>query len=133
MDGEDSEGNAPSETLRTGSDNVVGGVSKLGTGVQQVGLSAWQWLDRHPIIKWVVSVAVGLVVSQAMLQAAGWLYAYFFGRMVPIGGDVSVTTTPLPLGLSVNVLFFLWVSTVWVATVRIVRLRQRVEQLEEED
>ncbi|MDS0260883.1 hypothetical protein NDI56_15870 [Haloarcula sp. S1CR25-12] len=131
MTGDESEKD-PSEHLATGSGQVVDGISDTSTGLKNIGVSVWEWFGNHPVVRWFVGLLLGWFVMQGVLEFTGTVYQFFFTRVTPVTGDINVRTTPLPLGLSINILFFLWLVTTYAAVARIIRLRQRIEELEQQ-
>lgn len=88
------------------------------------------WFQEHRIIRWLVLLPMGYVVLQIVLELSATLLRFSFGRLVFIQNDLSVATHPLPVGFSLNLLYFLWLVTLLAGVSRIASLRQRIERLE---
>jgi len=116
--------------LATGSGRLVDGISHIIDGMNHIKLFLKQWRSKHPYIRFVLDLLVGSVVLYVIGRVAKVGYEFFFGKIVVAGNDVGTATTPLPLGLSVNILFILWLVTAYVGFVRLVQLRQRIVELE---
>jgi hypothetical protein len=125
-DGESTSG----ASLRTGSDALTEGVSKMGSGISEILLSLWTRFDNRPILRGVVTAVITGFIARVALGLLGILYIYFFAEAAVISRDVSVQTFPLPLGLST---WLLWGSVLFISVLayfRMVELRQRIEELE---
>jgi uncharacterized integral membrane protein len=116
--------------LATGSGRLVDGVSNIMEGMRHIKLFFKQWRAKHPYVRFILDLVVGGVILSGLGRVAKIAYEFFFGRVVVAGNDLGTATTPLPLGLSVNILFILWLVTAYVGFIRLVRLRQRVVELE---
>ncbi|MFC7043622.1 hypothetical protein [Halonotius sp. GCM10025705] len=128
----DDEPDAGEETnhLATGSGRLVDGISNIIEGMRHIKLFLKQWRARHTYIRFILDLVIGGVILSGLGRVAKVAYEFFFGRVVVAGNDLGTATTPLPLGLSVNILFILWLVTAYVGFIRLVRLRQRVVELE---
>jgi len=116
--------------LATGSGRLVDGISNIIEGMRHIKLFLKQWRAMHPYIRFILDLVIGGVILSGLGRVAKVAYEFFFGRVVVAGNDLGTATTPLPLGLSVNILFILWLVTAYVGFIRLVRLRQRVAELE---
>jgi hypothetical protein len=128
----DDEPDAGEETnhLATGSGRLVDGISNIIEGMRHIKLYFKRWRGRHPYIRFILDLVIGAVILSGLGRVAKVAYEFFFGRVVVAGNDVGTATTPLPLGLSVNILFILWLVTAYVGFIKLVRLRQRIVKLE---
>jgi uncharacterized integral membrane protein len=116
--------------LATGSGRLVDGISNITEGMSHIKLFLIQWRSDHPYFRFLLDLVVGGAVLTVLGRVAKVSYEFFFGRVVVAGNDLGTATTPLPLGLSVNLLFILWLVTSYVGFIRLVRLRQRISELE---
>lgn len=121
-----------SNHLATGSGRFVDGISNIIEGMSHIKLFLKDWRADHPYIRFILDLVVGGVILSGLGRIAKIAYEFFFGRVIVAGNDVGTATTPLPLGLSVNILFILWLVTAYIGFIRIVRLRQRVVELEDQ-
>lgn len=130
-DGSDSEKDESTQYLKEASDSFVEASSNVSRTAEYTTKGIWRWFGNHPIIRWLVLLPSGYLITQGLLEFAGWFYVYFFGGNVIATRDIQVQTHPLPLGFSLNLLFLLWFVAVIIGYQRLIRLRQDIEELEE--
>lgn len=129
-DGEATEETPSGDEIKIGSDELTEGVSKTATGISRLVLGLWRRLDGHPILKFLLLAGVSTVVGNIAVRTIGATHNYFFDAAVPLSRDVAVETFPLPLGLSVWLLSILLLFVGILGYLRVVALRQRIEELE---
>lgn len=120
----------PSEHLKRGSNQVSGGLLQLSSGIENIFKSIWTWFGDNPALKWLVLLPIGTALGNYLVEKALNLYVYYFGQNVVASTDIQVQTFPLPLGLSVRILFISWFLSITIIFIKFVELRKRVEQLE---
>lgn len=116
--------------MKKASDSLREGVSGILTASIYAVRGFWERLDNHPILRWVVLATAGAIVSKAIFNAVGFLSTFFYGSTVPISNDIMLQTLPLPVGLSIYLLFTLWLLTTVSAYLRLAELRERIDDLE---
>ena len=121
-----------SESVKTGSNNLVEGVGLVKHGVHHLLRSLTMWLDRHRILKWVILTPVSALIGNFSIRALTQGYIYFFGATVPINRDVKVSVFPAPIGFTLWILSTGFVLFGILSYIRFVTLRQQVDDLEKQ-
>lgn len=132
---EDEGGTNPSEKLRSSSDQLIEGIENVYIGVSGVLWSTWELAGETKYIQWIREVlvlAIGGVILWILTRAANRLLTWAYGNNVVAGRDIEVQTTLLPLGVSIDLLFLVLLGVSALGYWRVVKLRQRVNQLEDE-
>lgn len=132
MSDETPESEESTQHLREASDSLNEGISNI----SRFGSHTFSWLlawsEEHPVVSWLVGIPASWLIMKGILTVAGRFYHYFFGNNVVASMDIQVQTHPLPLGLSLNILFVLLLLTSFSAYRQIAILRRRIDQLEQE-
>lgn len=126
----DTEDRNPSEHLREASNSLLNALSSFSSTVENLLRWLWFWFEDHPVVRWFVLLPIGWIVIQGLLEFVGRFSIFFFGAVIPTSRDIQVETHPIPIGLSLNILFLLWILTTFAAYRRIAILRRRIEILE---
>lgn len=118
------------EHLRRASDSTLTALTELVSasrnGVKAVSL----WFEQHPLLGLIISAPISAIISKAVFDVFYWLNTIFFRPTVTVTNDIRLGTLPFPVGVTIYLLFTLWVFTVLVGYLRVANLRQRVEDLE---
>lgn len=122
-----------SEYRREASNSLLGiisNTSELGKHLYE-GLLAWS--EENPILSKLIAIPVIYLVTEILLTIFGYFYNYFFANNVVASMDIQVQTHPLPIGLSLNILFVLLLFATFLIYLRIATLRRRIEELEKDE
>ena len=126
----DSDENPSSEPLKDASDSFLEGISGVLSGFVYLIRAFWVWTEDHPFLRLIILAPVSAFVSKAIFNLIGRIHSSFYGQAVPIQSDIMLQTLPLPVGLSIYLLFTLWLLTTVTAYIRIAELRERVDAIE---
>jgi hypothetical protein len=116
--------------IKATSDSLRDGVAEILSAFIYAIRGFWEWSDNHPFLRLLILAPVSAIVSSAVFRVLGSLYSLFYGSAVPISSDIMLQTLPLPVGLSIYLLFTLWLLTTVTAYLRLVELRERVDEIE---
>lgn len=119
-----------SENVKKGSNSVIEGFYHLKQGVDHYVRSLSIWFEQHPWIKNGIMIVVSVIVGPVLLRILNQIQVYLFGAVVPIGRDISVEIFPVPIGFTLWILSVSFILITLQAYFRFVSLRQRVEELE---
>jgi hypothetical protein len=126
------EGEDSTEHLAKASDSLNDGISNMSQFVAHAFCWLLSWSEDHPVLSWLVGIPASWLIMRGILATTDWFYTYFFGNNVAASTDIQVQTHPLPLGLSLNILFVLLLLVSLWAYRKIAILRQRINHLEQE-
>lgn len=123
----------PQQHLEEAVSSFMSGLSGLTTGVVHTIKWGWKWLEeQHPLTQIIVAIPVTWVVQHSLGMVSGVVHSTFFEGLVVIERDIALQTLPIPVGLSIYLLFVLWLITAVSAYSRIVALKKRIRKIESE-
>lgn len=107
------------------------GLSGISAGIVLLIRGFWKWSNDHPIIRWIVIPIASGIIFKIFLRLSGRLYNFFYGQTVPISNDIILGTLgPFPVGLTIYLLGTVWIISMVVVLVKILELRERINELE---
>lgn len=121
-----------SETVKEGSNNIIEGLSRLKEGIHHFSRSLSIWFSSHRLLKYLILAPVSAVIGSFGIQMLTQIYAYFFSVTVPISRDIEVSVFPAPIGFTLWVLLTGFILAAILVSIRFVKLRQRIDELEEQ-
>jgi predicted lysophospholipase L1 biosynthesis ABC-type transport system permease subunit len=119
-----------SETVEKSSDNLIEASRRFRSGLHYMSRSLSIWFDDHSKLKWIILTLLSSIIGRVAIEMISWFHIYFFGAIVPIQRDVTVSVFPAPIGFTLWVLSVLFILYVLASYFRFVALRQRLDELE---
>lgn len=120
-----------SENVEKGSDNLIEAFRRFRYGLYHISRSVTIWFDHHPLLKWVILALLSTGTGIVAVEIISKLHSYFFGAIVPIQRDATVSVFPAPIGFTLWLFSVLFILYVLASYFRFVALRQRIDELEE--
>lgn len=120
-----------SQNLQKAGDDFVEGARRFRDSLAYLTESISLFLDNHRLLKAAILLPVSAALGGAALHGIARVHLFLFGAIVPVSRDIEVTVFPAPIGTT------LWILTVSIILltlyliIRLVTLRQRIEDLED--
>lgn len=119
-----------SKHLKAASDSFRNGITGVFSGLVHLLRGFREWLNTHPLLGLLILAPISAIIADWIFRTIGAFYTLFYGKTAVISNDLLLTTLPIPVGLSIYILFTLWLLTTVFAYLRLSDLRERVEELE---
>lgn len=120
------------EYLRIASDSMRDAVPELGRAVKYTVKGFRIRSREHPVLRGMVVALISSIFVKFAFRVFGVFYTTFYGNNVVVSTDLRVQTLPFPIGLSIYLLFTLWLLTTFSVYLRLADMREKIEQLESE-
>lgn len=89
-----------------------------------------EYRDAHPIIQLAIGILITPILIEVLSTFSAAFHAMFWSKLVLINRDVLIQILPIPVGMSIYLLFLLWFLSSMSAYAEVSSLRQRVNELE---
>jgi len=122
----------PENELKKGSNSIANGVYNIRDGIVYLFGYFRDWLQNHPILKWVVLTPLSAGFGSLVIRLLNSTYVYFFGENVAISRDVEVEVFPAPIGFTLWLLLTITILITVTSYIKFVSLRQRIDELEKQ-